>query len=59
MISFSEIDLAEIIGAVDTASVFSSSEDESAVLSRSLTSGAFFLSEISIVTVINLKVSHV
>jgi len=46
LISFSDIDLAEIIGAVDTASVLSSSEDEDAELSTSLTSGAVFLAEI-------------
>jgi hypothetical protein len=50
LISFSDIDLAEIIGAVDTASVLSSSEDEDAELSTSLTSGAVFRAEIKFKT---------
>jgi len=43
LISFSEIDLEEIIGAIDTSSVLSSSDDDDAEISTSLTSGAFFL----------------
>ena len=61
LISFSEIDLAEIIGAVDTASVLSSSEDEEPELSTSLTSGAVFLAETKFykeLTVSYLRISH-